>query len=62
MKHVAFDYLVAYIAWDLSLADLRKLVWNSIDYSTMDDEQKKEVKEFTKGKWVRFLEFVRGRY
>ena len=39
------DYVVAMIAWELDLADLKKLALNGITYSTLDEERKKVLKE-----------------
>lgn len=62
VKHLTYDYLIAYVAWDLTLSDIRRMVWNSIDYSTCSEEDKQIIKEWTRYKWIRFLEYVRGRY
>jgi adenosine deaminase len=53
------DYLVAYIAWDMNLRDLKKLSLNGITYSSLDDEKKKHLKEevFPR-KWNQFIEYV----
>jgi adenosine deaminase CECR1 len=40
---VTMDYLAAYLAWDLSLRDLKKLSLNGITYSSVEDEEHKRV-------------------
>lgn len=61
-KGVTLDYLLAYIAWDLSLADLRQLCLNSIEYATVSEEHKETLKKFFNDKWSRFLAYVKGAY
>ena len=62
VRGVNTDYVYAYLAWDLNLADLKALVQNSIQYSSTDEEHKEALKKWTQRKWIRFLEYVRGRY
>lgn len=38
---VTLDYVYAYLAWDLSLGDLKKLQINSIEHSAMDEDERK---------------------
>jgi adenosine deaminase CECR1 len=38
---VNLDYVYAYMAWELNLSDLKKLVVNSIEYSSVDEGLKK---------------------
>ncbi|MFN3267929.1 MAG: hypothetical protein ACK416_01570 [Zestosphaera sp.] len=48
---VSYDYYMAYVAWDsLSLASLKKLVLNSISFSSLSSEEK--VKEIARGRGV----------
>jgi len=61
VRGLTYDYVLAYLSWNLSLADIRKLILNSIEYSSTDDEHKEEVRDFAVRKWIRFLEYVRGR-
>jgi len=37
---VTLDYVYAYLAWDLDIADLKKLCLNSIKYSSVSEEDK----------------------
>jgi adenosine deaminase CECR1 len=59
---VTLDYLYVFLAWELDIADLKQLCLNSIIYSSISDEHKKEVTEFFNYKWNRFLDFVIGKY
>lgn len=40
---VTTDYLYAYLAWDLNLADLRQMVKNSLTYSSVEGEHKPHI-------------------
>jgi adenosine deaminase len=62
---VTLDYVYAFIAWELDLADLKQLALNSILYSSIDEEYKKEGSQFRKFfdyKWERFLDYIIGKY
>lgn len=59
---VTLDYVYAYLAWDLDIADLKKLALNSIKYSSVSEEDKVAVGKFFNYKWDRFLDYVLGRY
>ena len=37
---VTLDYVYAFLAWELDLADLKKLCLNSLDYALINDEEK----------------------
>lgn len=53
---VAMDYFMVFIAWDLSLRDLKKLCLNSIKYANISEDHKRYLTEevFPKewNKWV----------
>jgi adenosine deaminase CECR1 len=56
---VTFDYLVTYIAWDLNIRDIKKLVLNGIRYSTLSRENKKYLEdEVFPGEWSKFIKDV----
>ena len=59
---VTMDYLVAYLDWGLNLADLKQLCLNSLTYSSISEEDKKQVKQFFDMRWRIFLSYVRGKY
>jgi len=37
---VTLDYVYAFLAWSLDIADLKKLILNSIEYASVTDEEK----------------------
>ena len=37
---VTFDYLYAFLAWDLDIRDLKKLSLNGIKYSSVEENKK----------------------
>lgn len=41
---VTLDYVVAYLAWGLDLADLKKLALNSLEHAAVSEEQKEKTK------------------
>lgn len=53
------DYVMATIAWQLDLKDIKKLSLNGITYSSLTEEKKRYMKEvvFPK-KWKEFLDYV----
>ena len=59
---VTLDYVVAFLEWELSLADLKQLAINSIEYSSISQKEKSELRKFFDWKWRRFLSYVRGKY
>ena len=54
--------MIAYLAWGLSLNDMKQLCINSIEYSSVSAADKKALTEFFNYKWTVFLAFVRGKY
>lgn len=52
---VSFDYWAAVIAWDLSLADVKKCIVNSIEYSSLAPPQKCELMRKWQKKWNKFI-------
>lgn len=61
-KGVTLDYLYVYLAWELDIADLKKLCMNSIDYCGVTEDKKVELRKFFDHKWGRFLDIVNGKY
>ena len=59
---VTLDYVYAFLAWDLSLGELKKLCLNSIKYSSIPEADKPKQYETFDKHWKLFLNFVRGRY
>ena len=42
---VTMDYVMAFMAWELDIADLKKLALNGITYSSIPEERKTELIE-----------------
>lgn len=59
---VTLDYVVAYIAWDLNLSDLKQICLNSIEFAAVPEEEKKPLYTFFDDRWRRFLAYVRGNH
>ncbi|MDO4938707.1 MAG: hypothetical protein Q4E54_01950 [Lachnospiraceae bacterium] len=50
------DFYLAILSWDLTLSDVKKICQNSIDYSFLNEKDKKELKENWSKKWDEFIE------
>ena len=59
---VTMDYVLAYLAWDLNLMDLKQLCLNSIEFAAINEADKQSLTKFFNYKWKEFLVFVRGKY
>ena len=59
---VTFDYLVAYLAWDMDLSDLKQLALNSLEFATITESEKDQVREFFKARWKKFQQFVKSSF
>ena len=59
---VTLDYVVAYLAWDLNLSDLKQLCYNSIEFAAIPEEDKRPLYIFFEDRWRRFLAHVRGNH
>lgn len=46
------------LAWELDIADLKKLSLNGIIYSSIDDESKKGLRELFDMKWNEWIEML----
>jgi adenosine deaminase CECR1 len=60
---VTMDYLMAYIAWDLNIRDIKKLSLNGIEYANIDTEHKTYLKDeiFSK-EWKEFVQNIIAKY
>jgi adenosine deaminase CECR1 len=52
---LSYDYCSATLAWNLSLADLKKLAMNSITYSLMTEPEKQAARKEWENRWNTFL-------
>ena len=60
---VTMDYLASYVAWELSIRDLKKLSLNGIKYSSVDDEAKtKLTEEVFPAQWSAFVRDIIANY
>jgi adenosine deaminase CECR1 len=53
---VTFDYVVAVLAWDLSLSEVKRLIINSIEDAAMTDAEKAELMSTWQTEWDIFVE------
>ena len=62
-QDLALDYLMIFVAWDLSLRDLKKIAINGLIHSSCDAETIKRIQaeQFNK-QWNQFIEFVIENY
>lgn len=55
---VTLDYVYAFLAWELDLADLKKLAINSLKYTSLKQVEKDEIARFFAKKWDSFVDEV----
>ena len=53
---LSYDFWVAFMAWDLDVAKLKKLITNSIVYSSLSEEAKKTALTHLSKEWNNFVE------
>jgi adenosine deaminase CECR1 len=58
---LSFDFWEALMAWDLDLADLKRLALNSIEYSAMTKVEKHNARTRWETKWDRFIHDLASR-
>jgi len=59
---VTLDYLYAFLAWNLDIADLKKLCLNTIEFASITSDEKVELTTFFNHKWNVFLNFVISKF
>lgn len=52
---LSYDFWMAYLNWDLTVKDLKKLVFNSIDYSTLTKTEKAKARKHLEKEWTDFV-------
>lgn len=52
---VTYDFVVAVLAWDLSLSDVKRLIMNSIEDAAMTDSEKAELMDSWQIRWNAFV-------
>ncbi|PKF73967.1 adenosine kinase [Chryseobacterium sp. PMSZPI] len=53
---LSYDFWVAFVYWELNVKSLKKLVFNSIDYSSMNESEKKQAVDYLNKEWNSFVE------
>lgn len=59
---VTLDYVYVFLAWGLDIADLKKLILNSIQFASVSDYEKMQLELFFNFKWERFLDRVISKF
>ena len=59
---MTLDYTYVFAAWELNLADLKQLCKNSLEFSTISEEEKSHLIPLFELKWNKFLEYVKGNF
>jgi len=57
---VTLDYVYAMGAWGLNIRDLKKLTWNGIKYSSVDQKSKDELSVILEKKWHEWVKQING--
>lgn len=55
---VSLDYWSIFLAWEMDLKMMKKIVMNSLDYSLLEGEQKEKAKQVWQDKWALFIQYV----
>ncbi|MBL1220361.1 adenosine kinase [Chryseobacterium sp. L7] len=53
---LSYDFWVAFVYWELDVKALKKLVFNSINYSSLNKDQKKEAIVYLNKQWNDFIQ------
>lgn len=53
---LSYDFWVAFVYWELDVKALKKLVFNSINYSSLNKDQKKEAIVYLNKQWNDFVQ------
>jgi len=57
---LTYDFWTAFMAWELDLRTIKKLALNSLVYSGMNKDEKKEALKYFNKKWDEFIEELVG--
>lgn len=52
---LSYDFWVAFVYWELDVKALKKLVFNSVNYSSMNESEKKEAVKHLNTQWNDFI-------
>lgn len=53
---LSYDFWVAFVYWELDVKALKKLVFNSINYSSLNAGEKKQAVEYLNKQWTDFVQ------
>ncbi|OCA74540.1 amidohydrolase family protein [Chryseobacterium arthrosphaerae] len=53
---LSYDFWVAFVYWELDVKALKKLVFNSINYSSLNAGEKKQAVEYLNKQWADFIQ------
>ena len=56
-RGLSYDYWYSTMAWELDLRDIKKLVFNSLTYSTLDADEKQKALAKLRESWVEFVRY-----
>ncbi|MDB2607157.1 adenosine kinase, partial [Zobellia sp.] len=54
---LSYDYWYSIMAWELDLRDIKKLVLNSITYSSLNPDEKREALDQLEKSWMNFVNY-----
>ncbi|MCZ6693017.1 MAG: adenosine kinase, partial [Bacteroidetes bacterium] len=57
---LSYDYWSIFLAWELDLRSLKKLVMNSLEYSSLNDKEKQRAFEHWESQWQKFIKYADG--
>lgn len=52
---LSYDFWMAYINWDLTISDIKKMIFNSIEFSSLNSVEKQKAKSHLQKKWELFV-------
>jgi adenosine deaminase CECR1 len=55
---VSLDYWSIFLAWEIDLKMLKKIIMNSLDYCLLAEDQKIKAKQVWQNKWTAFIRYV----
>lgn len=58
---LGYDFWVAFVAWELDVKALKKLVFNSISYSSLNESEKKKALLYLDRQWNDFVQKMNGK-
>ena len=52
---ISYDFWMAYLNWDLTVKDLKKLIFSSIEFSSLNSSEKQKAKLHLQKEWTVFV-------